>query len=152
MISVLSGEPSVQTVAQAKHAGYSHAQVAHMARSGEITCETCQNRKYQDGSDEMVSFKSPSHIAPESAASAVRAHEMEHVGNAYKKAAESDGQVVRASVTIKTATCPECGRTYVSGGETNTQIKYSEENPYGQSFKKADAPNVIGQNLDLATC
>ena len=38
-------------------------------------CQTCKNRKYQDGSDEMVSFKSAAHISPESAAARVRAHE-----------------------------------------------------------------------------
>ncbi|MGN1146192.1 MAG: hypothetical protein ACI4R5_07060, partial [Acetatifactor sp.] len=46
-------------------------------------CQTCKKRKYQDGSDEMVSFKSAAHISPESAGTAVRAHEQEHVRNAY---------------------------------------------------------------------
>ena len=36
-------------------------------------CETCKNRKYQDGSDEMVSFKSAQHISPQSAPARVRA-------------------------------------------------------------------------------
>ena len=31
-------------------------------RSSPAECETCKNRKYQDGSDEMVSFKSAAHI------------------------------------------------------------------------------------------
>ena len=30
--------------------------------SSPAECETCKNRKYQDGSDEMVSFKSAAHI------------------------------------------------------------------------------------------
>ncbi len=30
-----------------------------------------------------------------------------------------------------------------------TQIKYNEENPYGKSFKSADAAGVIGSNFDL---
>ena len=47
-------------------------------------CETCKERKYQDGSDEMVSFKSAAHISPEASASRVMAHEMEHVSNAYE--------------------------------------------------------------------
>lgn len=149
MVSAISMPPSVQTVTQAKSAGYSQSEIGKMVSSGEIVCETCKNRKYQDESNEMVSFKSPTHLSPESAASAVMAHEMEHVGNAYEKASNSDGEVVQASVSIKTATCPECGRIYVSGGETTTQIKYPEENPYGQSFKKADAPNLIGRNLDM---
>ena len=57
-------------------------------KSSPAECETCKNRKYQDGSDEMVSFKSATHISPQSAASAVRSHEQEHVANAYKKAAQ----------------------------------------------------------------
>ena len=52
-------------------------------KSSPAECETCSNRKYQDGSDEMVSFKSAAHISPEASASRVRAHEQEHVSNAY---------------------------------------------------------------------
>ena len=51
-------------------------------------CQTCKNRKYQDGSNESdVSFKAPGHISPQSSAAAVRAHEQMHVTNAYQKAA-----------------------------------------------------------------
>ena len=90
-------------------------QVKQGYKSSPAECETCKNRKYKDGSDEMVSYKSATHISPEASASAVRAHEQEHVSNAYKDAAQNNGQVVRASVTIKTAICPECGRSYVAG-------------------------------------
>lgn len=114
-------------------------------------CQTCKNRKYKDGSDEMVSFKSPTHISPESAASAVRAHEQEHVTNAYSKAATKNGKVVSASVSIHTAICPECGRTYISGGTTHTQIKYyNEDNPYQKDLKSADRAKYSGMNLDYA--
>lgn len=117
----------------------------------ESECQTCKNRKYQDGSDEMVSFKSPQHISPESAASAVRAHEQEHVSNAYKKAAQKDGKVISASVSIHTGVCPECGRTYVTGGTTRTQIKYfNEDNPYQQALKSSDHTKYSGMNLDYA--
>ena len=118
-------------------------------KSSPADCETCKNRKYQDGSDEMVSFKSAAKINPNAVASKVRAHEQEHVSNAYKKAAQDNGEVVNASVRIKTAVCPECGRTYVSGGETTTQIKYSnEKNPYQQDFKARDAARYEGMNVD----
>lgn len=114
-------------------------------------CETCKKRKYQDGSDEMVSFKSAAHISPESAASRVRAHEQEHVSNAYKKAATNNGKVISASVSIHTAICPECGRTYVSGGTTQTQIKYyNEDNPYQKGLKTADSAKYSGMNADYA--
>ena len=42
----------------------------------------------------------------------------EWISNAYKDAAQNNGKVLQASVSIKTAVCPECGRVYVSGGET----------------------------------
>ena len=114
-------------------------------------CQTCKNRKYQDGSDEMVSFKSPAHISPESAASAVRAHEQEHVTNAYSKAATNNGKVLSASVSLHTSICPECGRSYVSGGTTRTQIKYyNEENPYQQDLKLTDQLKYKGTNADFA--
>lgn len=110
-------------------------------------CETCANRKYQDGSDEMVSFKSATHISPEAAATAVRAHEGEHVSNAYDKAAKNDGKVLRASVAIHTSICPECGRTYVSGGTTTTTIRYNNDN-YAKNSKEQDATVVPGKDID----
>ena len=114
-------------------------------------CQTCKERKYQDGSDEMVSFKSAAHISPEASASRVRAHEQEHVSNAFKKAAKEGGKVLAANVTLKTAICPECGRSYVAGGTTATKISYSDEsNPYQQNKKSADAAAFIGMNLDVA--
>lgn len=112
-------------------------------------CQTCKNRKYQDGSDEMVSFKSPAHISPTAAGTAVRAHEQEHVANAYDKAAQNNGKVINASVSLKTAVCPECGRSYIAGGETRTQIKYyNEENPYQKDLKSTDRAKYTGMNLD----
>ena len=120
-------------------------------KSSPAECETCKKRKYQDGSDEMVSFKSASHISPEAAASKVRAHEQEHVSNAYKKAATNNGKVLSTAVSLKTSICPECGRTYVSGGETRTQIKYyNEENPYQQDKKATDGISYRGMNVDVA--
>ena len=119
--------------------------------SSPAECETCSNRKYQDGSDEMVSFKAAAHISPNAAASAVRSHEQEHVSNAYKKAALNNGEVLSATVSIHTSVCPECGRSYVSGGETTTQIKYyNEENPYQQDKKATDGIKYIGMNIDAA--
>ncbi len=118
-------------------------------RAGVIECETCANRKYQDGSDEQVSFKSAQHVAPEAAAARVRGHEQEHVSNAYDKAKEDGGKVLNASVAIHTAICPECGKTYVSGGTTTTQIKYpNEDNPYQNNRKAADASLLTGMNFD----
>lgn len=112
-------------------------------------CETCKNRKYQDGSNENVSFKSAAHISPQASGARVSAHEAEHVANAYAKAAEKGGKVVSAGVSLKTATCPECGRVYVAGGETRTMIKYpNESNPYQQERKAQDAAVMTGAHID----
>ncbi len=120
-------------------------------RSSPAECETCSNRKYQDGSNEMVSFKSATHISPQSSMAKVMAHEQEHVSNAYKKAASNNGQVISANVSLKSAVCPECGRSYIAGGTTSTQIKYyNEKNPYQQDKKTADSISLSGANIDMA--
>ena len=143
----VSGEQKAEVV---RNPGES-TKVAPGRRSSPAECQTCKERKYQDGSDENVSFKSAQHISPEAAAARVMAHEQEHVSNAYSKAQQNGGKVINASVAIHTAICPECGRTYVSGGTTTTQIKYNnEKNPYQQNKKANDAMGLLGQNVDLA--
>ena len=118
-------------------------------RSSPAECETCKHRKYQDGSDENVSFKTASHVSPTAAASAVRGHEQEHVSNAYTKAAQNNGRVLSAVVAIHTAVCPECGRTYVSGGTTTTKIAYSnDQSGYGKAINSANEINNSGKNVD----
>ena len=125
--------------------------VAPGRKSSPAECQTCKERKYQDGSDENVSFKSAQHISPTAAGARVRAHEQEHVANAYSKAEQNNGKVINASVTIHTSVCPECGRTYVSGGTTHTMIKYNnDKNPYTQNKKANDALGLRGQNVDFA--
>ena len=90
----------------------------------EAECQTCKNRKYQDGSDDPgVSFKTPTNVAPEQAANAVRGHEQEHVVREQAKARREDRRVVSQSVTIHTEICPECGDVYVSGGTTRTTTR-----------------------------
>ena len=92
-------------------------------------CQTCEERKYQDGSDDMgVSFQTPTNIKPEQAASAVRGHEMEHVYRERAKAGREGRKVVSQSVTMHTEICPECGKSYVSGGTTRTVTKADTDN------------------------
>ena len=87
-------------------------------------CQTCKERKYQDGSDDPgVSYKTPTNVAPERAASAVRGHENEHVVRERAEAQREDRKVVSQSVTYHTDICPECGKVYVSGGTTRTVTK-----------------------------
>ncbi len=126
------------------------AQIKAMKRSGQIECSTCASRKYQDGSDEAnVSFKSPGHISPSASMATVSAHEREHVANAYKSAAKDNGRVLQASVSYSRSICPECGRSYVSGGVTNTMVRYNEDNPYSRNAKEYDrAAGLVGSNID----
>lgn len=111
-------------------------------------CETCKNRRYQDVSDDPgVSFKSASKIAPGNVGVAVRGHENEHVVRERAKAEREGREVVSQSVVIKTAICPECGKSYVAGGETTTVTRskpsveakfqvgeYDEESEKGRFF------------------
>ena len=123
-------------------------------RSLPSECETCKSRKYKDGSDENVSYKAASHIAPQAAAAAVRGHEGEHVANAYAKAAAQNGKVLSVGVSIHMDVCPECGRVYVSGGETREAIKVPRDgggqtdNPYDQQKKAIHGMLNLGLHAD----
>lgn len=100
---------------------YGTTDMKALKRLGAIECQTCKNRTYQDGSnDPGVSFKAPGHIDPASSGAVVMGHEQEHVANEQAKASMEDRRVVSQSVRLFTAVCPECGRVYVSGGETRT--------------------------------
>ena len=100
-------------------------------------CQTCKERKYQDGSDDPgVSFKTPTNIAPEQAASAVRGHEMEHVYREQAKAEREDRKVVSQTVTMHTEICPECGESFVSGGTTRTVTKADTDNAAQQDLAR----------------
>lgn len=91
-------------------------------------CQTCKNRKYQDGSDDPgVSYKTPTSIDADMANAAVRSHEREHVGREQFQAEQEGREVVFQTVTIHNAICPECGRIYVSGGTTRTVTKGQAE-------------------------
>ena len=103
-----------------------------------------------DGSDEgNVSFKSPGHIAPEASAGVVMAHEKEHVANARREGNKPGNELISARVSLKTAICPECGRSYVAGGTTRTLIKYGDSE-YDKNKKAADLDAVLGANIDKA--
>lgn len=100
-------------------------------------CQTCEKRKYQDGSDDMgVSFQTPTNVKPEVAASAVRGHEMEHVYREQAKADREGREVVSQTVTMHTEICPECGKSYVSGGTTETVTRAKTENELQQDLAR----------------
>lgn len=91
-------------------------------------CQTCKNRRYQDGSDDPgVSFKIPGKIDADNAQSVVRSHEYEHVARERSKALRTGREVVSQSVSLHTGICPECGRVYISGGTTRTVTQKSDE-------------------------
>ena len=95
--------------------------VLKAAEEGE--CQTCEQRKYQDGSDDPgVSFKTASHIAPEQA-----------------KAKREERKVVSQSVSIHTDICPECGKVYVSGGTTRT-VTSADSKPEQESGAQQRKP------------
>jgi hypothetical protein len=88
-----------------------------------------------------VSFQSPTSVPPQLAASAVSAHEQEHVThNALK--AEQEGMKATSTVQIHTATCPECGKVYVSGGTTITTFSPKQPVP-GYSGKEQEPTGTV---------
>lgn len=115
-------------------------------------CQTCKNRKYVDGSNDLgVSFKTPGHISPESSAGKVMAHEQEHVSRAVAEGNQPNKELLSATVTLHTSTCPECGRVYVSGGTTHTTMKTTRasNNPYDKLQQQMKRNLSAGLNFDM---
>lgn len=111
-------------------------------------CQTCANRKYQDGSDEMVSFKAPGKISPEASYGKVMGHEKEHVANAIAEGSKENKELVSATVSLQTSICPECGRSYVSGGTTTTIMKTYRDDAFSQNQKLFEQGIFSGNNFD----
>lgn len=100
-------------------------------RFDSFECQTCKNRRYKDESDDSgVSFQTASHIDPSAAYSAVRSHENEHVARNRTHAEQHGQKIAYQTVTIHHAICPECGRSYVSGGVTHTVTKADNSSKY----------------------
>jgi hypothetical protein len=111
-------------------------------------CQACKRRKYSDrSSDPTVSFQTPTSLSPEQASTAVRAHEQQHVVHEQARARENGQRVVSQNVTIHSAICPECGRSYVSGGTTTTTTKPAD-NGNGYSSSGAAGSSVAGALVD----
>ena len=113
-------------------------------RLGFEKCETCEKRKYVDGSDEAdVSFKTPGHIDPSAAAAQVSAHERMHVANAIQEGSKPNAKLLSVSVQLHTAICPECGKVYVSGGTTRTQMQHTADGSDIDEARKAELTGWI---------
>ncbi len=100
-------------------------------RFDSFECETCRNRRYQDVSDDPgVSFQSAAKINPAAAYSAVKAHENQHVARNKNEAERKGAKISYQTVTIHRNICPECGKSYVSGGVTKTVTKADMSDKY----------------------
>lgn len=107
-------------------------------------CQTCKNRKYQDGSDDPgVSFKTAGKINPANAEAVVRGHEYEHVNRNQSKAEREDKEVVYQSVIIKHGICPECGDSYVTGGQTTTVTRKASDERYSVGMKDNESGKLL---------
>jgi len=121
-----------------------------LKKLGVVECTTCKNRKYVDGSDDLgVSFKTPTHVSPESSGAAVTSHEQEHVSRQGAKAQSQGRKVVSQSVQIYTDVCPECGRAYTSGGKTTTTTKADNNTDYFKDNMKKFFEKHYGKSIDI---
>jgi len=122
-------------------------------RLGLIDCKTCSERKYQDGSDDPgVSFKTPAHISPESSGAVVMSHELEHVRRESAEAQREGRKVLAQSVRLETSVCPECGKIYVSGGQTTTVTKSDDSSSKKDFFKdnfNKSMSGYFGRQIDI---
>lgn len=114
-------------------------------------CQTCENRKYKDGSDDSgVSFQTPTRLDPKSAAAQVRGHEQEHVVRNQAKAKRDGDEIVSQSVTLHTGICEECGKVYISGGTTRTMLKRGGDKAEKFAVGMDDPSRQKGAALDMA--
>ncbi len=130
--------------------GYKNANVSDAAadikrRFDTYECQTCENRRYQDGSDDSgVSYQTPTKIDPETAAAAVRGHEQEHVVRNQAKAEVEGKEIVSQSVTLHTGICEECGRVYIAGGTTRTVTKNADDSQkYDVGIEKSEKGGIL---------
>ncbi len=118
---------------------------------GKVECQTCETRRYIDGSnDPGVSFKTPGYISPEASAATVMSHEREHVSNENAKALRNNREILSQSIRLETSICPECGKSYVSGGTTTTVSKGSSEKKdfFKENYEKKMS-SYFGKQIDL---
>lgn len=132
----------------------SQAEIKSKKRTGEIECETCSSRKYVDGSnDPGVSFKTPTNISPSESASKVYSHEREHYSRENAQAVKEDKEVLSNTITVSRAICPECGSSYVSGGQTRTvtredNSKEQDRKYFSDKFYNDTVGKYFGQVID----
>lgn len=95
-----------------------------LSKQYQESCKTCDNRRYQDESNDTgVSFQSPQNISPEASGSVVMGHEREHFSREQSKATNENKEVIAQAIRVYTSICTGCNKTYVAGGETTTTVK-----------------------------
>ncbi|MCL2056118.1 MAG: hypothetical protein FWH02_02735 [Oscillospiraceae bacterium] len=108
------------------------AELEQKLRNGQMECPTCAARTFKDRSgDGGVSFQAPKAVPYSTAGAVVASHEHEHVS--ASKSEDSEDVVHDSKVQLTYARCPDCGRTYVSGGRTSTTSRpasYGNANNY----------------------
>jgi len=130
-------------------------EIKQMKRSGKLECQTCKNRKYVDVSDDSgVSYQTPTNISPSESMSKVYSHEQEHKTRESAKAIKENKKVVSNNISVTYSRCPECGRSYVSGGVTNTitrtdSQKQKEQEYFYEKYYNDKIGKYYPQSLDL---
>ncbi len=131
------------TIKNTNVSGVQKKETEKTKKDKDYQCKTCEERVYKDDShDSGVSFQAAGNISASNSAVTVASHENEHYTR-EKAHAEEEGKVVlKNDVKIFFSKCPECGKMYASGGETETVI----------ASKKGDPDNKLntrGVNLDV---
>ena len=83
-------------------------------------CNTCATRAY------VCSSGGVSRPSAGNAAAYVVAHERAHLADHRAEAQSEGNRVLTQNIAIFSATCPECGVIYVSGGEASSLIASEE--------------------------
>lgn len=58
------------------------------------------------------------------------------MAHARLKALEEDKEIVSQSVSYRTGICPECGKTFMAGGNTRTVLRTAPETYQQEPVKK----------------
>lgn len=147
MAGTIAQKIEYNSMGQIDEDNLSQGEIKALKRSGKIECETCKNRKYQDGSDDStVSYQTPTNISASQSAGKVMAHEMEHYRHETAEARENNEEILSISVSTRKAVCPECGASYTAGGETRVvKRKDLQKESENEHFKNAAFENNIGK-------
>jgi len=109
-------------------------------------CKLCQGRRYVCSNGETSDGNSTV-IPGRQSALRVQHHEAQHLHRARIKAVQEGKVVVAQYIFLQYATCPECGKTYVSGGQAVTHTLNKEE--FQQLLQQTQLPKPTYQPLGL---